>query len=156
MERNAGDGFQLVFNLINQKAYSVMQQAAQKGYGIIARMPLQFGLLAGKFSASTSFAGNDHRSFRLTPEIIDSTLKVLQEKVWPVGEKENLDHVALAMSFILSCKEVSTVIPGIRTAAHVKQNTEGLKALDPQHQQYLLSLANTDWKPVLAVMEKQG
>ncbi|MGY6401147.1 aldo/keto reductase, partial [Vibrio parahaemolyticus] len=43
-----GDGFQLVFNLINQKALPIMQQAAAAGYGIIARMPLQFGLLSGK------------------------------------------------------------------------------------------------------------
>jgi aryl-alcohol dehydrogenase-like predicted oxidoreductase len=35
--------------------------AAEKGFGIIARMPLQFGLLTGKFDNSTSFSNTDHR-----------------------------------------------------------------------------------------------
>jgi len=141
MSNKVGDGFQLVFNLINQRAYPVMQQAAQNGYGIIARMPLQFGLLTGKFSSTTSFTANDHRSFRLTPEIIEKTMNLLHP------------NTALALSFILTCKEVSTVIPGIRTPEHVKQNTTGIKMLSPEQHQQLLSL---DWKPIMELLEKQG
>ncbi|HYC30293.1 MAG TPA: aldo/keto reductase, partial [Chitinophagaceae bacterium] len=144
MEHKAGDGFQLVFNLINKRAYGVMQQAANNGYGIIARMPFQFGLLTGKFSPNTTFDANDHRSFRLTPEIIEKSMKVL----------EQVDvSAAKALSFILTCKEVSTVIPGIRTPEHVKQNTTGIQTLSPEEQEHLLSM---DWKPVMELMEKQG
>ena len=153
MEHGVGDGFQLVFNLINQRAYDTMQQAAQAGYGIIARMPLQFGLLTGKFSPGTIFPANDHRNFRLTPEIISKTTGILREKVWPVAEAEGLNAAELALSFILSCKEVSTVIPGIRTPAHVTQNTTGLKILKPEHLEQLLS---RDWEPVITLMQKQG
>ena len=136
MEKNSGDGFQLVFNLINQKAIEVIKDACRKGYGIIARMPLQFGLLTGKFSADTKFRNDDHRSFRLTPEIIERTLKVLEEKVWPVATKEQLTKTQLALSFILSFKEISTIIPGIRTPDHVVQNTEGLKSLKAENLKY--------------------
>ena len=156
MEKNSGDGFQLVFNLINQKAISVIKDASRKGYGIIARMPLQFGLLTGKFFADTKFRNDDHRSFRLTPEIIDRTLKVLEEKVWPIATTEQLTKTQLALSFILSFKEISTIIPGIRTPDHVVQNTAGLKSLEPENIEVLQSLAQTDWKEVMALMEKQG
>ena len=156
MDRNVGDGFQLVFNLINQRAYDVMQRAAKHGYGIIARMPLQFGLLTGKFTASTTFTPNDHRNFRLTPEIIDRSLQILQEKVWPIAAAEQLTPTALALSFILSCPGISTIIPGIRTPAHVQQNTQALKTLQPENQNYLLSLSNAAWKPIIDLMQQQG
>jgi aryl-alcohol dehydrogenase-like predicted oxidoreductase len=156
MEKNVGQGFQLVFNLINQKASGVMKKANRKGYGIIARMPLQFGLLTGKFTAKTKFEKDDHRSFRLTPEIIETTLNVLQEKVWPVAEQELLNKTQLALSYILSFEEISTVIPGIRTAEHVVQNTEGLRPLKKEHVDFLQSLSETEWKPVVELMEKQG
>lgn len=151
-----GNGFQLVFNVMNQKAYSIMQQSAAAGYGIIARMPLQFGLLTGKITPGTTFDKNDHRSFRLTPDIITATLKILNEDVWPIAEKEEMAKTSFALNFILSCKEVSTVIPGIRTPEHVKQNTSGLKKLSAKDQQILLQMADEQWKPVVDMMEKQG
>jgi aryl-alcohol dehydrogenase-like predicted oxidoreductase len=156
VDKNLGQGFQLVFNLINQKALSVMKNASQKGYGIIARMPLQFGLLTGKFSANTKFEKDDHRSFRLTPEIIESTLHILQEKVWPVADAETMTKTQLALSYILSFPEISTVIPGIRTAEHVAQNTEGLKPLKKEHVELLQSFSKKEWQPVMELMEKQG
>jgi len=156
MEKNLGDGFQLVFNLINQRAIDVITKAYQNGYGIIARMPLQFGLLTGKFSSQTHFASDDHRSFRLTPHIMQSTLKVLEEKVWPVAENEQLTKTQLALSFILSFKEISTIIPGIRTPEHVIQNTSGIKTLTEQNKRFLQSLSESGWTNVVEMMEKQG
>jgi aryl-alcohol dehydrogenase-like predicted oxidoreductase len=156
IERNLGDGFQLVFNLINQEATKIIKNAAGKGYGIIARMPLQFGLLTGKFSSNVKFEKDDHRSFRLTPEIIQSTLEILEEKVWPVAEQEQLTKTQLALSFILSFKEISTIIPGIRTPEHVLQNTKGLKLLKEEKVEFLQSLSEMDWEPVVELMKQQG
>ncbi|MGZ3951561.1 MAG: aldo/keto reductase [Flavisolibacter sp.] len=156
MDKNLGQGFQLVFNLINQKAIGVMKKASQKGYGVIARMPLQFGLLTGKFDANTQFAKDDHRSFRLTPVIIENTLAILKDKVWPVAQEEGLTKTQLALSYILSFLEISTIIPGIRTPEHVVQNTEGLKPLTKDHVTFLHSLSEKDWKAVIEMMEKHG
>jgi aryl-alcohol dehydrogenase-like predicted oxidoreductase len=156
LERNLGDGFQLVFNIINQKAIDVIKKATANGYGIIARMPLQFGLLTGKFSAAAKFEKDDHRSFRLTTEIIERTLEILEEKVWPFADEEQINKTQLALSFILSFKEISTVIPGIRTPEHVIQNTTGVKRLKNGTIEFLQSLADTDWKPIVELMEKQG
>lgn len=155
LEKNWGDGFQLVFNLINQRALDIVQKAAAKGYGIIARMPLQFGLLTGKFSSATQFEKNDHRSFRFSPEIMERALHLLEEKVWPVGKKEGLSGTSLALSYILSFPEISTVIPGIRTAEQVRRNTQGLKKLTRESRDLLRSLT-AEWEPVVQLMEQRG
>lgn len=155
LDHNASDGFQLVFNLINQRAMTTIQKAATKGYGIIARMPLQFGLLTGKFSASAQFESTDHRSFRLTEEIISKSYKLLEENVWPLGEKEGLSKTSLALSYILSFPEISTVIPGIRTAEQVEANTTGIKQLSAENKTYLQQLS-AEWEAIVQLMEQRG
>ncbi|HYH16813.1 MAG TPA: aldo/keto reductase [Flavisolibacter sp.] len=156
LQHNYGDGFQLVFNVINQRAMETIKQAGEKGYGLIARMPLQFGLLTGKFSTNTTFSEDDHRHFRLTPAILQQTLQVLEEKVWPLAEKEQMTPTALALSFILNHSAISTVIPGIRTPEHVALNTSGLKQLSAETMQQLTALKEKEWLPVLELMEKAG
>ncbi len=156
IEKTDGEGFQLVFNLINQKALPVMEEADSKGYGIIARMPLQFGLLTGKFKEDANFAEDDHRKFRLTKEIISRTNKILDEKVWTLCEKYNITRTSLALSFILSFDIVSTVIPGIRTPQHAIDNTTNIIRLDKNDVEHLKELYNSDWKEIVDLMEKQG
>ena len=86
INNNLGNGFQLVLNLLNQKALPLINKAHEKGYGIIARMALQFGLLTGKFDNGVSFAANDHRKSRLTKEVIESANTALVP-VWGLCEK---------------------------------------------------------------------
>ena len=151
-----GNGFQLVFNLINQKALPILAQAAAKGYGVIARMPLQFGLLSGKIKPDTVFSTDDHRSYRVVPPIIEATLQILQEEVWPLCEKYQTTGSGLALSYILSYPEISTVIPGIRTPEHVALNIDHLVTIDDADKKYLQQLYETHWQPVMQMMEKQG
>lgn len=151
-----GQGFQLVFNLINQKALPIITQAAAKGYGIIARMPLQFGLLSGKIKPDTVFTEDDHRSYRVVPPITEATLRILKEQVWPFCEKYQTTESGLALSYILSYPEISTVIPGIRTPEHVGLNTDHLVTLEAADKQHLQSLYESRWLPVMEMMEKQG
>ncbi len=129
MERDLGNGFQLVLNLLNQKALPLLQPATAKGYGIIARMPLQFGLLTGKFDKDFSFDNTDHRKKRITPAIVEAANKALAP-AWELCKKYNCTKTQLALSYILSHTEVSVVIPGIRTVEHVRDNTGGLFTLE--------------------------
>ena len=156
MEKKAGEGFQLVFNLINQIALPLIEDAGKKGFGIIARMPLQFGLLTGKFSNDAKFAEDDHRHFRLTEEIISTTNKILNEKIWVLCKKYNISKTSLALSFIVSFDEISTVIPGIRTAQHAIDNTKDIIRLEQKDITDLKALYQLDWKSVVAMMEKLG
>jgi len=156
MQDKTGDGFQLVFNLINQKAFPLMIQAQKNGYGLIARMPLQFGLLTGKVSNEKIFSKDDHRNFRLNTVIITKINKILDNKVWKLCNKYAVNKVSLALSFILSFDSVSTVIPGIRTATQAAENTAGIVKLDKEDLMFLQSLYQTDWKSVVNIMEKLG
>lgn len=156
MTLNKGAGFQLVFNMINQKAFSLMESASANGYGIIARMPLQFGLLTGKFSADSTFEKDDHRHTRLTTEIITTANNLLEKKVWALCEKYKISKTALALSFILSFESVSTVIPGIRTAQHAIDNTKDVVKLDEEDVEYLKTLYHTDFENLLDLIQKQG
>jgi aryl-alcohol dehydrogenase-like predicted oxidoreductase len=156
MERKSGYGFQLVLNLINQKALPLIKQASEKGYGIIARMPLQFGLLTGKFDdAKTNFAVNDHRKKRLSKEVIEKSLEAL-DPVWKLCEKYAVNKTQLALSYILSYAEVSTVIPGIRTPQHVRDNTSGLIKLDAQDIQVIEEYGRNELAELLNLIQAQG
>jgi aryl-alcohol dehydrogenase-like predicted oxidoreductase len=156
MDNQLGHGFQLVWNLMNQRAAAVVEKAAAKGYGIIARMPLQFGLLTGKITTATSFAANDHRSGRLTPTIINAVLAVLENKVWPLCEKYHCSPMALAMAFVLGTPGISVQIPGIRTPQQALDNSAAVPILQNDDMQYLRGLAGSDWAVVMEMIEKQG
>jgi aryl-alcohol dehydrogenase-like predicted oxidoreductase len=155
MEQQMGNGFQLVLNIINQKALPLLQQTAVHGYGVIARMPLQFGLLTGKFDEQVYFADNDHRKNRLTKEIIDATLLATQP-VWNLCNKYNCSKTQLALSYILSYKEISTVIPGIRTAEQVKLNTEGLFQLDEEDRKMIEEFGIGSFVQLMEKIQQQG
>ena len=155
MKHHLGNGFQIVLNIINQRGLSVIKQAAEKGYGIIVRMPLQFGLLTGKFITETKFAATDHRYNRLTPEIIAISANAL-EPVWTLCNKYNISKTQLALSYILSYKEVATVIPGIRTKGHVAGNTNGLVLLAQEDMQLIERAGATTLAALMDVIEKQG
>lgn len=152
MECNLGSGFQLVLNILNQIAVPVMEKASKAGYGMIARMPLQFGLLTGKFDSGAEFPENDHRKGRLTREVVDAYREAMQP-VWKLCEKYDIGKTQLALSFILGFDEVSVVIPGIRTPEQAEENTLGLAKLEIEDMQMI---QNTNFSKVLEVIRKQG
>jgi len=155
LDNNFGNGFQLVLNILNQKALPFLNVAAKKGYGIIARMPLQFGLLTGKFDAGVSFPPNDHRKNRLTKEVVQKANYALQP-VWQLCKKYTINKTQLALSYILSYPEVSTVIPGIRTAAQAVLNSTGMIELDMADIALIEELGATDFIAVMKLIQEQG
>lgn len=155
MRANLGNGFQLVLNILNQRALPLVDRANKKGYGLIARMPLQFGLLTGKFDANSTFPVNDHRHSRLKIEVISESNDALKP-VWELCKKYNVTKTQLALSYVLSYPAVSTIIPGIRTPEHVAQNTTGLVTLDDSDLEMIEDLGRTNFVPVMELIQKQG
>ena len=155
IQQQKGFGFQLVLNLINQNAIPVIKNAAKNGFGIIARMPLQFGLLTGKFDHDFFFPDNDHRKNRLTIPVIEAANSTLNP-VWDLCSKYQCSKTQLALSYILSYPEISTVIPGIRTKTHVQDNTQGLFKLDPKDMVMIEQLGLNELVPVLDLIKQQG
>jgi len=156
MNNNLGNGFQLVFNIINQRAKTIMQTAHENGYGVIARMPLQFGLLTGKFAGDAIFTPDDHRSFRFNKDILINSLAALEKLVWPLCQKYGINKTSLALSYILSYEAVSTVIPGIRTAQHAIDNTTNIIQLDKADVTLIEQAFDTHFAAVVDLMELQG
>ncbi len=148
LENDLGEGFQLVLNIINQEALGILDRARKQGMGIIARMPLQFGVLTGKFTKDTRFAPDDHRSFRLTPGVLSDTLDALGP-VWPLADKYGISKTELSMSFILSFDAVSTVIPGIKTPEQARRNTSGIVKLSDEDRDFITSMYEETFRPLL-------
>lgn len=155
IQNKIGNGFQLVLNLLNQKTLPLLKRSAQDGYGVIVRMALQFGLLTGKFDNGINFSANDHRKNRLTKDVIDASNNALN-RVWALCKKYNCSKTQLALSYILSYTEVSTIIAGIRTGEQVQLNTTGLFQVDSDDRLLIEQLGETDFVQVMDLIQKQG
>lgn len=154
MKNNLGSSFQIVFNIINQKGLMTIQEAGKNGYGVIARMPLQFGLLTGKFNKNTKFGKNDHRAFRLTPEFLSEALDSLDD-VWILADKYGISKTSISLSFILSMPEISTVIPGIKTPEQAILNTNDLIKLSQEDKDFLIEMYKKKFYKIVELMQKQ-
>ena len=155
MQHQWGYGFQIVFNMVNQRGLPVIQQAHAKGYGIIARMPLHFGMLTGKFNKTTRFEKEDHRTFRLTPELLSKASEDLQE-VWKKAKNKGISKTAYSLSFCTSFPEISTVIPGIKTPEQAVENTSYGVTLSKNERQYIQTLYREKWTDLIPLIEQNG
>ncbi|HNX66310.1 MAG TPA: aldo/keto reductase [Bacteroidales bacterium] len=117
------DVIQVRYNLLERKAEEVLLPMALKyGTGVIIRIPLLFGLLAGKFSNKTTFGENDHRRNNLSPEKLELYLKDYN-RYKPVFEKyPEYTTAQLSLRFCISHPAAHTVIPGGKTPEQVREN----------------------------------
>lgn len=155
LEYQQGNGVQVVLNILNQIIVPYLGDFSKAGMGVIARMPIQFGLLTGKFGADTTFSPNDHRSFRLPPKVLRTALKAL-EPVEIIARDHGLTMGQLALSYILSYEEVSTIIPGIRNPEQVKLNTSGLVQLPLSVRKEIEEIAAESFGTVIRLMKEAG
>ena len=151
IEKNIADGFQLVLNIINQRSLKLIEKSKEKNYGVIARIPLQFGLLTGKFDKTKRFYKNDHRFFRLPPEFLAELIDALSE-VWPVQKKYKISKTSFALSFILSVDGISTVIPGIKTPEQAVLNTKDIIRIEEEDMNHLKQLFNKKFDKLVEKM----
>ena len=112
---------QLVYNIIRQDVgQKVIPLAAEKGVGIIARVPLASGWLSGKYNADTVFSSDEFRSVTMPREVIRETAGKIAQLDFLLDEAESL--VDAALRFVLSNPGVSTVIPGAKSRDQLRQN----------------------------------
>jgi aryl-alcohol dehydrogenase-like predicted oxidoreductase len=125
---------QIIFNIFRQRpAEKFFAAAAGKNIGVIVRVPLASGLLTGKFTATTAFGKDDHRTFNRNGEAFDKGetfsgidyMKGLQA----VEELKNIFPsstalASVALKWILMHPEVSCVIPGASRPDQVISNLQ--------------------------------
>ena len=131
---------QIIFNIFRQRpAELFFEQAHRRDVGVIARVPLASGMLAGKFSRATSFSDDDHRSFNRNGESFDvgETFAGVdfEQGVEAVDELKELvpqgaTLAQLALRWILGFDAVSTVIPGAKSPEQAQANAAAA-ALSP-------------------------
>jgi aryl-alcohol dehydrogenase-like predicted oxidoreductase len=115
------DTLQIFFNLFYQEPIERVFPLAKKyGVGVIARVPLAFGALSGKFSSKTKFTGDDHRARLYQGADLKATLAKVEKLKYLMGPRRSLADVAL--QWTLAFPEVSTSIPGIRNPRQATQN----------------------------------
>ena len=116
------DTLQVVYNILHQDPEEKLFPLAQKAnIGILARVPLERGVLSGRFKSTDEFAQKDWRRGVFPEEGLVQTHAAVEKLEFLVkGEVPNLAQAALR--FILSHPAVSTVIPGIRTVQQVESN----------------------------------
>jgi aryl-alcohol dehydrogenase-like predicted oxidoreductase len=123
---------QIIFNCFRQRpAELFFPQAKQKKIGILARVPLASGLLAGKLRHDSSFPADDHRNFNRHGEMFDvgetfsgvdyeTGLEAVREirRLLPAG----VSMSQFALRWILMFDAVSCAIPGAKRPEQVADN----------------------------------
>jgi aryl-alcohol dehydrogenase-like predicted oxidoreductase len=123
---------QIIFNAFRLKPLDeVLPAAREAGVGIIARVPLASGLLSGKYTASTTFAADDHRTYNRDGSAFDvgETFSGVdyEEGVAAAQEfaallPEGVTPAAAALAWVASQPGVSSVIPGARSTDQAEAN----------------------------------
>lgn len=123
---------QIIFNIFRQTpAFGLLDRCSAQGVAIIVRLPLASGLLAGKYTPSTTFPANDHRSFNRNGEKfnVGETFAGLGfEKGLELTEKlkrlspPGYTLPQLALRWCLDHPAVTAIIPGARNRGQAEAN----------------------------------
>ncbi|HUP49150.1 MAG TPA: aldo/keto reductase [Thermoanaerobaculia bacterium] len=128
-----GYALQVLYNILNQAPEKeLFPLAKERGYGIIARVPLASGLLTGKYRQDSVFRSDDIRQNFLTPRRLEEAMLRVDEVRSIVGPTERTMAEA-SLRFVLAHEAVSTTIPGAKNARQVENNAaaaEGTLAPD--------------------------
>lgn len=132
IRRGWGYALQVLYNVLNQAAADeLFPLAREKGYGIIARVPLASGLLSGKFRPDTRFPEDDVRQNFLTPKRLEEVLPRVDEVKSIIGGTARALAEG-ALRFVLANDAVSTTIPGMRNLRQVEMNVAADEVRIPQ------------------------
>ncbi len=120
---------QLYYNRLERRAEQDFFPHAQAGdLGVLARVPLASGFLAGKFNASAAFPANDFRS-TLEPEKVRAwlaELEAIKANELPAG----VPMAQWALAWCLRHPLVSAVIPGCKDPAQTEANARAADLVD--------------------------
>lgn len=115
------EAVQVVYNLFDQNPEDELFPACRdRNIAVIARVPFDEGSLTGTLTPDSRWPEGDFRSVYFRPENLRPTLERV-ERLRPVVP-EGMTLPELALRHILQNRDVSTVIPGMRKAGHVRQN----------------------------------
>ena len=107
-------GLQIIFNMLEQQIGApVCPLAAERGVGMLARVPHSSGLLEGQYTEETTFDASDHRSHRKREWLTEGLKKIARLEFLTSGGRMTLGQAAL--KWLLHQPAMVTVLPNIYT-----------------------------------------
>jgi len=137
------DVVQVIYNIFDQAPEEALFPLCNEmNVGVIARVPFDEGSLGGKMTLETRFPEGDWRAGYFGAENLPQTIRRVEKlkQILPSG----MTLPEMALRFILSHPVVSTTIPGMRKAEHVRQNI-GASDAGPLDKSLLAELKKHRW-----------
>ncbi len=137
------DAVQVIYNIFDQSAEDELLPLCQEhNVAVIARVPFDEGSLTGALSMQSRWPDGDFRRTYFGGENLGETVRRVEElrglahdrSAAPARRAEPGDAAApeslaaMALRFILGHPAVSTVIPGMRSISHVRENIAASEA----------------------------
>ncbi|MDR7190298.1 aryl-alcohol dehydrogenase-like predicted oxidoreductase [Microbacterium sp. BE35] len=123
---------QIIFNPFRLKPLDEVLPAAEAaGVAIFARVPLASGLLSGRYTAATTFAADDHRTYNRHGEAfdrgetfsgVDFETGVAAAAELAAALPDDVSLPAATLAWIASRPGVTSVIPGARNVRQAESN----------------------------------
>ena len=122
------DAVQVIYNIFDQNPEDELFPACrEKKVAVIARVPFDEGTLTGTLTTDSKWPEGDWRNNYFSPENLipsveraESIKKLLSD--WNQERSTHISMPELALRFILSNEDVTTIIPGMRRRHHVESN----------------------------------
>jgi aryl-alcohol dehydrogenase-like predicted oxidoreductase len=138
------DTVQVIYNVFDQTPErNLFPLCQERGIGVLARVPLDEGALAGAVTPETEFDPQDFRAWYFRGERkaeVAAKVEALRRDL--AGVPGTLAEFALR--FTITHPAVSTVIPGMRKLRNV-ESSAGVSALGPLDERLLAIAKNHAW-----------
>ena len=138
------DVVQVIYNIFDQNPEDeLFPDCVENDVGIVARVPFDEGSLAGTLTKESSWPEGDWRKGYFVPENLNSSVEHAEalKPVVPAG----MTMPEMALRFILSNPNISTVIPGMRKSRYVEANVAASDA-GPLSEELLVRLRAHRWE----------
>ena len=121
------DAVQVIYNIFDQNPEDELFPVCRElNVAVIARVPFDEGSLTGTLTKDSRWPEGDWRNIYFTPENLLPTLERV-EALKPLAPP-GMALPEMALRFILSNTDVSTVIPGMRKPENVRKNESASNA----------------------------
>ncbi len=125
MDTGKVEALMVVYSILRQANLSVIEDAKDRGIGIIVRTVLESGLLTGAYSAGHVFSENDHRS-RYDKDKLEYVLKANDELNSFAVEPPYTSLAQAAFRFSLEASGISSIVMGAQNSREIQLNLDTL------------------------------